>query len=555
MSELPANTREFGRINTIILAAGKFDARNVSAGMIKEVGLLPIRGKSSIAWVIDSAVKNGAENIKVVLRQSSTRLKHFLSYRYPEVEQVVLGEEGEDREVSPLTILGLCDDDLPTQIILGDTLINGDFPEESDVFLSSPKIKASKNWCLVSKDEQNHILQIYNKQEGIPLEGKEALVGYYKLSDTRLLKRIAMAQYSRGDCDFIRILALYNLQRPILIKTTEQWYDFSNINGMVQARLELFSAREFNNLEVDAVRGTITKISAKKQKLLDEVNWYRSLPPELAVYVPRIFHVEETAERVSVEMEMYGYTSLAESFLYGSGNYEDWYRIIESLMKVHRTLEQYTEPSDPRELEGIYVTKTRQRLEDIPRCAPRVHEMMQEDTLIINGAPYKNILQLRGRMEESIRRLLCYDKRTIVHGDYCFSNILFDPLHYIFKLIDPRGRFRDTQTIYGDPRYDIAKLRHSVVGLYDFIVAGFFKLNQDGKGGYEFLVSSPHISDELTSAFDEIIQSYGYDVRDIKLIEALIFLTIIPLHRDDELRQQAFYLTAIQKLNHVLYGD
>ena len=181
--------------------------------------------------------------------------------------------------------------------------------------------------------------------------------------------------------------------------------------------------------------------------------------------------------------------------------------------------------------------------------------MMQEDTLIINGAPYKNILQLRGRMEESIRRLLCYDKRTIVHGDYCFSNILFDPLHYIFKLIDPRGRFRDTQTIYGDPRYDIAKLRHSVVGLYDFIVAGFFKLNQDGKGGYEFLVSSPHISDELTSAFDEIIQSYGYDVRDIKLIEALIFLTIIPLHRDDELRQQAFYLTAIQKLNHVLYGD
>ena len=543
-----------GKINTVILAAGKFDARNISAGMIKEVGLLPIRGKSAIAWVIDSAVRNGAEGIKVVLRRSSTRLSHFLNYRYPEVEQIVL-EEGEDQEISPLALLGVCDDDLPTQIILSDTLINEDFPTEGDVFLSSPRVRVSKNWCLVSKDEKNHIRKIYNKETDVPLEGKEALVGYYRISDTRLLKRIAMEQYSRGNCDFIRILALYNLERPILIKSTAQWYDFSNINGMVQARLELFSAREFNNLKVDAVRGTITKISARKQKLLDEANWYRSLPPDLEVFVPRVFRVEEGEETVSVEMEMYGYTNLAESFLYGSGNYEDWYRIIEALMKVHHRLEQYTKPSDPDELEGIYVTKTHRRMEEIAQRVPNVYEMMKEDAITINGRSYRNISLLRQRMEEGINKLLSYDKRTIVHGDYCFSNILFDPMHYIFKLIDPRGRFKDTQTIYGDPRYDIAKLRHSAVGLYDFIVGGFFKLEQLGKEEYEFHVSSPHLSDALQGAFDEIIRSFGYNLSDIKLIEALIFLTIIPLHCDDERRQQAFYLTAIQKLNDVLYGD
>lgn len=516
--------------------------------------MLPIRGKAAIAWVIDSAMKNGAEGIKVVLRNSSVRLRHFLDYRYPEVEQVVL-EEREDQEISPLALLGVCNDDLPTQIILSDTFIDEDFPTEGDVFLSSPKVRVSKNWCLISKDEKSCIREVYNKEKDVPLEDKEALVGYYKISDTRLLKRIAMEQYSRGNCDFIHILTLYNQKRPILIKSTTKWYDFSNVNGLVRARLELFSAREFNILKVDAVRGTITKLSAKKQKLLDEANWYRSLPPDLEVFVPRVFQVEEEKETVSVEMEMYGYTSLAESFLYGSGNYEDWYRIIEALMNVHRRLEQYTEPADPPELEGIYVTKTRKRMEEISQSVPNVYEMMKEDAITINGKPYRNISLLQQRMEEGINRLLSYDKRTIVHGDYCFSNILFDPMHYIFKLIDPRGRFKDTQTIYGDPRYDIAKLRHSAVGLYDFIVGGFFKLKQLGKEEYEFHVSSPHLSDALQGAFDEIIQSFGYNLHDIKLIEALIFLTIIPLHCDDERRQQAFYLTAIQKLNDILYGD
>ena len=53
--------------------------------------------------------------------------------------------------------------------------------------------------------------------------------------------------------------------------------------------------------------------------------------------------------------------------------------------------------------------------------------------------------------------------------------------------------------------------------------------------------------------FDELVVEYGYDRKNIKLIEALLFLTMIPLHSDDIKRQQAFYLTAIKKLNEVLY--
>ena len=127
-------------------------------------------------------------------------------------------------------------------------------------------------------------------------------------------------------------------------------------------------------------------------------------------------------------------------------------------------------------------------------------------------------------------------------------------MHYIFKLIDPRGRFK-TQSIYGDPRYDIAKLRHSIVGLYDFIIAGLYKLTCLGDCSYNFQISTPVLTEKLEPFFDELVVGYGYNRREIKLIEALLFLTMIPLHKDDIQRQKAFYLTAIKKLNEVLYED
>lgn len=232
--------------------------------MITDPGLLPIRGKPAINWCIDAAKKNGAGDIKIVLRSSNTRLSRFLGYSYPDVRQIFVGGD-DDAATALVSMLGSCNDDMPTQIILGDTLINEPFPEEADVFLASPNIKTSKQWCLATKDENGHLLRIYNKERDISVTGKEALAGYYKFSDTRLLKRLVFEELRAEQPSIINVFLNYNRQVPILIKTTRNWFDFGHISGAVQARLGLFSAREFNNLAVDAVRGTITKISKRSR--------------------------------------------------------------------------------------------------------------------------------------------------------------------------------------------------------------------------------------------------------------------------------------------------
>ena len=128
---------------------------------------------------------------------------------------------------------------------------------------------------------------------------------------------------------------------------------------------------------------------------------------------------------------------------------------------------------------------------------------------------------------------------------------MFDSNNYIFKLIDPRGRLNAEPTIWGDPRYDIAKLRHSVAGLYDFIVQGMFRLEEtEGQFKYKILSSADY--SVLVNVFDRLALENGYNSEEIKFIEGLLFLSMIPLHKDNFLRQKMFYIKAIELLNDIV---
>lgn len=203
--------------NVLILAAGEFNPKNVSAGMIADASLIPIRGKPAIGWIIDSVKKNGAKNIKIALREDNTQLSRILTCVYPDVEQVFLNNSV-DITISLYKLLVSSNDDAPTQIVLGDTFIDEAFPKEPDVFLSSPIVKTSTQWCLVSKDKNGYIENIYDKEPDIPLNGKEVLVGYYKFSDTKLLKQIVKDVIDSNVLDFSEILRRYNQKIPVLIK-------------------------------------------------------------------------------------------------------------------------------------------------------------------------------------------------------------------------------------------------------------------------------------------------------------------------------------------------
>jgi hypothetical protein len=189
-----------------------------------------------------------------------------------------------------------------------------------------------------------------------------------------------------------------------------------------------------------------------------------------------------------------------------------------------------------------------QRLEQLNSVFWR--QVLSQDFIWINGSCLKNISVLWPILEKRINVMAENVDGTIIHGDFCFSNILFDTNNNIVRLIDPRGSF-GTKGIYGDPRYDIAKLRHSVNGCYDYIVSDLFSISS---GDDNFLLEfvNNDFQKEMTNLLDHIIVNNGYNLKEIKLIEGLLFVSMIPLHVDYFDRQKAMYCKGLMILNEVI---
>lgn len=133
----------------------------------------------------------------------------------------------------------------------------------------------------------------------------------------------------------------------------------------------------------------------------------------------------------------------------------------------------------------------------------------------------------------------------VVHGDLFFSNILIDGDN--FKLIDPRGSINDEFSIYGDRRYDLAKLRHSISGGYDYIINNKYSLSYKNNI-VDYKIDFNYDNYDATRYFDQRVRYLGYNVDDIKFIEGLLFLNMIPLHKENFEHQLLFYMTSLEKI-------
>ena len=136
---------------------------------------------------------------------------------------------------------------------------------------------------------------------------------------------------------------------------------------------------------------------------------------------------------------------------------------------------------------------------------------------------------------------------TLIHGDFCFSNIFYDFRSRVVKVIDPRGLDPDWNvTLFGDPRYDIAKLSHSVLGQYDVIICGDRIASQNG---YSFEMEvCPDVDqswNKIERAFHEVsIIKNSEQVRCNYAIMVHLFLSMLPLHHDCPSRQRTFIANA-----------
>lgn len=538
-------------MSTIVLCAGPISYRNLPIGEYSSNAMIPINGKPIVAWILDDLLVKDLGQVTIVLREQDQRLTNFLKRVYAPRMDLLLVPLSKDGSIVQSVEAGLRAEPTSSQIqiILGDTLITDRYDLEQDMVYVG-QVQATSRWCLAHLDAKGFLVDLIDKPN-YPPGSYIALAGFYQFVDGDYFRSCLKEALLNNETELSAIIKRYLQKYPVQAYFAKTWYDFGNIDNLIDARHHLLQSRYFNSLSIDPVLSTISKASEHNEKLQNELDWYLKLPAELKVLTPRVVSQERYRGRTRITQEYYGYPTLAELYVYADLQLDVWYSILRQVLRIHEKFRGYSSQTSPEDVRLMYLEKTLIRLGDLSEKNFYWKELLEREIILFNGCELRDFGSLYPSLCERINVLSSNASFCIIHGDFCFSNILFDVHTQIIRLIDPRGSFGNPG-IYGDSRYDIAKLRHSVVSLYDYVVAGIFELEESAPGCFYGAVFANGVSRDLATAFDSMVTEIGYNLNEIKLIEGLLFISMLPLHKDSFRRQKMLYLIGLSLLNEVL---
>jgi hypothetical protein len=147
-------------------------------------------------------------------------------------------------------------------------------------------------------------------------------------------------------------------------------------------------------------------------------------------------------------------------------------------------------------------------------------------------------LEYKKQYEEIINISNCDYFQIIPHGDLCFSNIFFDFKNSDIKLIDVKGA-NNLSELWTTPYYDLAKLSHSICGMYEYII--YDKVTIDEKKERIYFDKN---NQKYVNLFKNRIQKMGYNFLWVKLFECSLFISMIPLHIENIKNIKCFIINA-----------
>lgn len=303
-------------------------------------------------------------------------------------------------------------------------------------------------------------------------------------------------------------------------------------------------ARHFNSVLRDDY--TITKRSTDREKLKREFEFHHAVPPQMRMFLVPPFDFEDDGETASYRMERLSIPDMAMQWVHGAFQAHEFDRFLQHILYFmqNRPEKSVDKTAAVSVQDELYIGKVRKRIADLKTLDPYAALEPYFDRA------FGGIDAIVERYEElftKLRSRLPTGRLVIGHGDPCFSNILYSKTNQYLKLIDPRGAASEAD-LYTDPIYDIAKLSHSVLGRYDFINQGGFDITVSGEMKPELKFDLPE-HDWVAPLFTERLQAAGHDLTIVRLCEASLFISMLPLHIDKPKNVLGFALRGHAILN------
>lgn len=491
--------------------------------------------------------------IDIICYEKADKVQRRLNkYLGAQVSIKVLDELGDLGHTIYYGLVGINDSIV---INFADTIVLDNILDEKDDSFYYQEDYMSDTWTYF-EEKDGLITEVYDKQSVNTNIRKKLFVGVFKFRDAGYLRYClerAFVAENLTMSTFYFAMKLYSEKYPMKPVLTTSWFDIGHEDKYYNSKLEV-KAREFNHITIDRNRGILRKSSDDKDKFIGEIKWYLKLPADVEYVRPRIFDYSTSYEAPFVAMEYYAYHTVHELFLYGDLSYQQWIDVFSRIRFICEDFKRY-KVSDNNiipSIEDMYLTKTLQRFDKLKKDSR--FAAFFNNPIEVNGRRYCSLDGVTGILKKAVPELLYNIKEfNIIHGDLCFANMMVDSNLSFIKVIDPRGKF-GAYDIYGDPRYELAKLFHSVDGKYDFIIKDLFDIDYDlEKASIRFEIQDRKRDFDLYSVFlDTFSSEIGDDIQQIEFIEALLFLSMIPLHSESLNHQMAMLGTGLEILNRVI---
>lgn len=507
--------------------------------------LVPINTSTASANIIEY-YKEMIPNCKIHLVINDTDLnevKNELEYYLEDIDLITVPLTNGINETIKV-VLNLLNIDCDI-IINPVTSIPTETPKQDEVFLSRATFQ-NADFSLVSLE--NKQLKFFTKGK-LPLEKAHAFTGVFRTSLNVIKKSLFSCN---NDTDLLMLIQIISSFHSLTFKKVN-WIDCGHENNFYEAKAKLITSRSFNAIKIFQEKGLLEKRSKNVTKFKDEIDYLTLLPREIQVFFPRVISNSVLDELASAKLEYYGYPTMAEYMLYWDISNGMWEKAFKSLIYPLQEFKKHPFSIGNNAYNDFYISKLQNRLKDFKaQLNEKDVFLLEDDYLYVNGKKLKNYSLLEEQIIKKTHSLYNENDFCIMHGDYCFNNILYDYKSGIIKLIDARGAFgKGCKGIYGDFKYDLAKLTHSVTGQYDYFIAKLFTFNIQDKAVF-YSVNQRANYKLLVHLNKKLVEDFGYSFDDILFLASLLFLSMPPLHNEDPSRQKALYVHGLVIINQLI---
>lgn len=532
------------KILSIIPAAGR-GSRMLSLTDNCAKSMISVAGKPLISYLLDQMINAGLKDVVIIVGYQKDTIINYVNTFYKDKLNIMYVEQKELLGLGHAIYEVTEQIDVTTYdsvfIMLGDAIFNTDkIFNFNESYIACEEMPDFSRWC-IAVEHDNKLVKLLDKPYNKPKRNL-ALVGAYYFDDSKLFndsihEAINSNITIRNEYQISTAIEIYKESKPISIIDigVDEWFDFGELDVYNINRRKFNQSRFFNH--INYTDSSITKKSdTNKTKIQKEICWYLAMPNALKKYYPTLLNYCLDDVDTSYTVEYCLGNTLQEMWLYNNLSIENWSKIFSEIKTI---LKEFKNNSKLHKFSLYNFIKNQLN------ARVNMDEFFNEEDLVINDVHY-NLYELRDFFEnylEDFKSRAIDATSNIVHGDMVFSNIIYDPSNKTIKLIDPRGDFMGN-IIYGDTRYDIAKLAQCIIGDYDYIVNDLFVITDNG---YElYLDKKPEYKNEL---FDLVTSNY--DKRDILFITAIQFMTMIPLHAENKAHQTIMRYKAIELLNKI----